>query len=203
MDWRTEWFEFEGVAYLNAAGQSPLPRISVRAVQAALEWKKYPHQLSDSIYFELPNRIRASVARLIGGQPEEIALTTGASGGLAAVAAGLDWKPEDEVLMARGEFPAHLSTWMPLEAASRLRVKVITPADRFLTAEDFLAAIGPRTRLVSTSLVRFDDGVLLDAARSAEASPAVYANLRQADGIVGLAEGAYRVAPHLDILERA
>ena len=74
MDWRTEWFEFEGVAYLNAAGESPLPRISVRAVQAALEWKKYPHQLSDSAYFELPNRIRASVARLIGGQPEEIAL---------------------------------------------------------------------------------------------------------------------------------
>src|SRR5437870_5023769 len=177
MDWRTEWFEFEGVAYLNAAGQSPLPRISVRAVQAALEWKKYPHQLSDSIYFELPNRIRASVARLIGGQPEEIALTTGASGGLAAVAAGLDWKPEDEVLMARGEFPAHLSTWMPLEAASRLRVKVITPADRFLTAEDFLAAIGPRTRLVSTSLVRFDDGVLLDAARVAEACHAVGAYL--------------------------
>ncbi len=149
MDWRTEWFEFDDVAYLNAAGQFPLPRVSVRAVQAALEWKKYPHQLPDSAYFELPNRIRALVARLIGGQPEEIALTTGASGG----------------------------TWMPLEAAGRLRVKVITPGNRFLTAEDFLAAIGPRTRLVSTSLVRFDDGALLDAARVAEASHAVGAYL--------------------------
>src|SRR5437899_12506336 len=110
MDWRTEWFEFEGVAYLNAAGESPLPRISVRAVQAALEWKKYPHQLSDSAYFELPNRIRASVARLIGGQPEEIALTTGASGGLAAVAEGLDWQPRDAVLTARAESPAPPTT---------------------------------------------------------------------------------------------
>src|SRR3989442_6288521 len=137
MDWRTEWFEFEGVAYLNAAGQSPLPRISVRAVQAALEWKKYPHQLSDSIYFELPNRIRASVARLIGGQPEEIALTTGASGGLAAVAAGLDWKPHDEGFMARGGFPPHPSTLMPLEAASRLRLKGHTPAYRVLSAQGF------------------------------------------------------------------
>src|SRR5713226_7860141 len=169
MDWRTEWFEFEDVTYLNAAGQSPLPRISVRAVQAALEWKKYPHQLSDSAYFELPNRIRALVARLIGGQPEEIALTTGASGGLAAVAAGLDWKPEDEVLLARGEFPAHFSTWMPLGDAGRLRVRVIEPYGRFLTAEDFIAHIGPRTRLVSTSLVRFDDGARLDATRLAGA----------------------------------
>src|SRR2546425_3818557 len=122
MDWRTEWFEFEGVAYLNAAGESPLPRISVRAVQAALEWKKYPHQLSDSAYFELPNRIRASVARLIGGQPEEIALTTGASGGLAAVAAGLDWKPDDEGFVARGAFPAPPCPLVPLGAASRPRV---------------------------------------------------------------------------------
>src|SRR3989454_12293275 len=117
MDWRTEWFEFEGVAYLNAAGESPLPRISVRAVQAALEWKKYPHQLSDSAYFELPNRIRASVARLIGGQPEEIALTTGASGGLAAVAAGPGWETDDEGFEARRRFPPHLGTWVWLGAA--------------------------------------------------------------------------------------
>src|SRR2546422_10149416 len=112
MDWRTEWFEFEGVAYLNAAGESPLPRISVRAVQAALEWKKYPHQLSDSAYFELPNRIRASVARLIGGQPEEIALTTGAGGGPAAVAAGRDWATGGAGFSGRGGVAAHAGNLM-------------------------------------------------------------------------------------------
>ncbi|MFY9583506.1 MAG: aminotransferase class V-fold PLP-dependent enzyme [Candidatus Acidiferrales bacterium] len=169
MDWRSEWFEFDDVAYLNAAGQSPMPRVAVHAVQKALEWKKYPHQLPDAAYFGLPDRIRALVAQLIGGRPEEVALTTGASGGLAAVAAGLDWKPEDEVLLARGEFPAHFSTWMPLGNAGRLRVRVIEPCGRFLTADDFIAHIGPRTRLVSTSLVGFDDGARLDATRLARA----------------------------------
>ena len=169
MDWRSEWFEFDDVAYLNAAGQSPIPRVAVHAVQKALEWKKYPHQLPDAAYFGLPDRIRALVAQLIGGRPEQVALTTGASGGLAAVAAGLDWEPEDEVLLARGEFPAHFSTWMPLGNAGRLRVRVIEPCGRFLTAEDFIAHIGPRTRLVSTSLVRFDDGTRLDATRLARA----------------------------------
>src|SRR2546428_10247716 len=118
MDWRTEWFEFEDVTYLNAAGQSPLPRISARAVQAALEWKKYPHQLSDSAYFELPNRIRASVARLIGGQPEEIALTTGASGGLAAGAAGPGLEAGDEGLVGARRLPPPHRTLKPPEAAS-------------------------------------------------------------------------------------
>jgi selenocysteine lyase/cysteine desulfurase len=177
MDWRAEWFEFDDVAFLNAAGQGPLPRVSVRAVQAALEWKKYPHKLPDAAYFELPDRIRALVARLVGGQPEEVALTTGASGGLAAVAAGIEWKPEDEVLMAQGEFPAHFSTWMPLDAARRLRVVVISPRGRFISADDFLAHIGPRTRLVSTSLVRFDDSARLDAARLAQTCHAAGAYL--------------------------
>ncbi len=162
MDWRNEWFEFDDVTYLNLAGQAPMPRVSIRAAQEALEWKKNPSRLPDSIYFDLPDRVRELIAPLIGGRPEEIALTTGATGGLAAVAAGFDWKPEDEILIARGEFPAHLATWMPLMQAGRLQVRIIAPRDRFITAADFLAHISKRTRLVSVSLVRFDDGARLD-----------------------------------------
>ena len=168
-DWRKEWFEFEDATYLNAAGQGPLPRVALHAAAQALEWKKFPHTMPDSVYFELPNRIRTSLAKLIGGAPEEIAITTGASSGLAAVAENLDWKPGDEVLIARGEFPAHFSTWLPMQATGRLKVIVVEPRERFLTADDFIAHIGPRTRLVSTSLVRFDNGVLLDAAKIARA----------------------------------
>src|SRR5260370_19737548 len=77
-DWRQEWFEFEDATYLNLAGQSPLPRVSVRAVQAALEAKKFPHHKTDATYFEVPNRIRECLAKLIGGKSEEIAITSSA-----------------------------------------------------------------------------------------------------------------------------
>jgi selenocysteine lyase/cysteine desulfurase len=169
MDWRKEWFEFEEATYLNVAEQAPLPRVSIRAVQTALEWKKFPHTIPSGAYFDLPNRVRASIAKLIGARPEEIALTTGASGGMAAVANGLDWKADDEVLIAKGEFPAQLATWKPLEEQGKLRVKMITPRERFITADDFIAAMSAKTRMVSASLVRFDDGSLLDAARVARA----------------------------------
>ena len=46
-DWRQEWFEFEDATYLNLAGQSPMPRVSLRAVQTALEAKKFPHHKPD------------------------------------------------------------------------------------------------------------------------------------------------------------
>lgn len=168
-DWRQEWFEIEDATYLNVSGQSPMPRVSIRAVQAALEAKKNPHHKADSTFFEVPNRIRATVARLIGAKPEEVAVTSGASAGVAAVAYGLTWKPGDEVITAKGEFPLQYTTWKPMEEREGLKLKIVSPRERFITADDLIAALTPRTRLVSVSLVRFDDGSLLDAARVAAA----------------------------------
>ena len=168
-DYRQEWFEIEDATYLNLAAQAPMPKSAHRAVQIAIEWKKFPHRITDAAYFEVPNRIRASIAKLIGAKEEEIALTTGASTGMSAVAYGLNWKPGDEVITAKGEFPLEYTTWKPMEAREGIVVKVVAPRDRFITADDLIAAITPRTRLVSVSLVRFDNAVLLDAARVAEA----------------------------------
>lgn len=169
IDWRQEWFEIEDATYLNLAGQSPMPRVSVRAVQAALEAKKFPHQKPDSTFYEVPNRLRESLARLIGAIPEEIALTSGASAGVVAVAYGLKWNPGDEVITAKGEFPLQYTAWKPMEEREGLKLKIVAPSGRFITADDLIAAITPRTRVVSVSLVRYDDGSLLDAPRVAAA----------------------------------
>jgi selenocysteine lyase/cysteine desulfurase len=169
IDWRQEWHEFEGATYLNLASQSPAPKSAIKAIQAAIEWKKFPQHIPDTAFFDVPNKIRAGIAALIGGDPQDIALTTGASTGMLAVAHGLDWKPGDEVLTAQGEFPLQYTTWKPMEAREGIILKIIAPRDRFLTADDFIAALTPKTRLVSVSLVRFDNGALLDAARLAAA----------------------------------
>ena len=168
-DWRQEWFEIEDATYLNLASESPMPKVSIRAVQAALEAKKNPHHKPDATFFEVPNRTRASIAKLIGGKPEEVALTSGASAGVAAVAYALTWKPGDEVVTAKGEFPLQLATWKPMEEREGLKLKIVSPRDRLITADDLIAAMTPRTRLISVSMVRYDDGSLLDAARVADA----------------------------------
>ena len=168
-DRREEWFEFEDATYLNLAGQSPLPRVSIRAVEAALEAKKFPHHKTDATYFEVPNRIRENIARLIGGKPEEIALTSGASAGAAAVAYALKWNPGDEVVLAKGEFPLQYTCWKPMEEREGLKVKIVRPKERFISVDDLIRAMTPRTRIVSVSLVRYDDGSLLDAPRVARA----------------------------------
>jgi selenocysteine lyase/cysteine desulfurase len=166
-NWRDEWFEFENATYLNVAGNGPMPKVSLRAAQAAIEWKKFPQLVPDEAYFDVPNRIRASIAELIGVKADEIALTTGASTGMAAVAYGLSWKPGDEVITAKGEFPLQYTTWRPMEQREGLTLKVVAPSERFITAEDLIAALSPKTRLVSVSLTRFDDGSMVDAAKLA------------------------------------
>jgi len=168
-DYRQEWFEIEDATYLNLAGQSPMPKVAVRAVQVAIELKKFPHRIPDTAFFDVPNRLRASIAKLIGAQPEDIALTSGASTGMSAVAYGLNWRAGDEILTAIREFPLQYSTWKPMEEREGVKLNVVSPRDRYLTADDVIAALTPKTRLVSISLVRFDNGVLLDAARMAAA----------------------------------
>lgn len=169
MDYRSEFGDFEGVTYLDAAGQGPLPLKSIRASQTALEWKKLPHRIPDAEYFGLPDRIRELLARLMHGDAEEFAITSGASSGMMVIASSFDWKPDDEVLIGRAEFPAHFSTFMPLAESGRLRAKIVTSRDRFLRASDYVESFAPETRMVSASLVRFDDGALLDAENLAQA----------------------------------
>lgn len=169
IDWRKEWFETEDATYLNTAAHAVLPRVALQAVQTSIEANKFPHRIDDAAFFEVPQRIRASLATMIGARPGEIALTTGASTGVAAVAHFLNWKPGDEVIIVKGEFPLQYATWKPMEEREGLKLKIIEPQDRFITADELIAAMTPKTRVVSVSHVRFDDGSLLEAARVAAA----------------------------------
>src|ERR1700689_1889311 len=169
VDWQKQWFEIADATYLNTAAHAALTRVSLGAVQVSLEAKRFPHHINDSVWFEVPNRIRASLSKMIGAKPEEIALTTGASTGVAAVAHGLTWKRSDEIITAKGEFPLQYAPWKPMEEREGVKLKIVAPRDRFVTADDLIAAMTPRTRVISVSHVRFDDGSLLDASRGAAA----------------------------------
>jgi cysteine desulfurase / selenocysteine lyase len=168
-DWSKEWFAIEDATYLNTAAHAALPGVALRAVETSIEANRFPHHLDDAVFFEAPVRIRTSLAKMIGARPEEIALTTGASTGLAAVAHLLTWQPGDEVLTAKGEFPLQYATWKPMEKRAGVKLRIVAPRERFMTADDLIAAITPRTRVVSVSHVRFDDGSLLDVPRVAAA----------------------------------
>ena len=98
-------------SYLNHAGVSP-PSIWVEAaVSAAVQ--AYASRGVDAIPDEVARRerLRGAAAALIGAPAAQIALTGGATRALIDLAACLQWKAGDRMLVFEGEFPANVTPW--------------------------------------------------------------------------------------------
>jgi len=168
-DWTQEWFPIEDATYLNFAAHAAIPRVALNAVYASIAAKRNPHTVDDATFFGLAASLRRSLATLIEASPDEIALTNGAGSGVAAIAFALEWFPGDEVIIARGEFPMHYATWKPMEEREGIKLNVVRNQDQFISASDLIEAMTPRTRVISVSHVRFDDGSMLDVPHLAAA----------------------------------
>jgi len=169
IDWKNEWFPIEDATYLNFAAHAAIPRVALNAVQASVAAKSRPHIVDDQSFFSVARSLRQTLATLIGASQDDIALTSGAGAGLATIAYALKWSAGDQVIIAGGEFPAHYATWKPMEAREGIKVQIAHPQGQFIQSGDLIAAMTPRTRAISVSHVRFDDGSILDASSLATA----------------------------------
>ena len=169
LHWKNEWFPIDDVTYLNFAAHAAIPRVALNAVQSSIAAKMRPHIVDDGSFFSVAASLRQTLATLIGANPDEVALTTGAGAGLAAIAYALKWSVGDEVVMALGEFPVQYATWKPMEARESIKVRIAVPQGQFIQSDDLIASMTPRTRVVSVSHVRFDDGSMLDVTSLAAA----------------------------------
>src|ERR1700687_2003957 len=146
IDWKKEWFPIEDATYLNFAAHAAIPRVALNAVQASVAAKVRPHIVDDLSFFSVAASLRQTLATLIGASPDEIALTSGAGAGLAALAHALKWSAADEVIIARGEFPVHYATWKPMEAREGIKVQIAVPQGPFIQSDDLVASKTPTPR---------------------------------------------------------
>ena len=142
-------------AYLNAGTDGPLPDGAVQAAAGELE-----REAADGRTFahferrkELNGQLRAAYAGALGADPDDVALTTCTSDGMAQTIAGLALSEGDEIVTSDEEHPGLLGA---LGAARELRGVSI----RELPMADVAAAVGPRTRLVACSHVGWMSGLL-------------------------------------------
>jgi selenocysteine lyase/cysteine desulfurase len=160
----TEFGPFHGRIWMNCAHQGPLPRPAQLAALEALELKTAPARIPDSLFAEIPERLRRALARLVGGRPEEIALANSTSYGFNLLAQGLPWRDGDEIIAVAGDFPATVVPWLPLERRG-VTVRLIEATEARLTPERLAAEITRRTRAVCLSWVFsfFGHAIDLDA----------------------------------------
>ena len=106
-------FAFEpNLIYLNNASLGVPPRSVTQAVAEGYQrLAANPAAAKLELADYLAGTLRPAVARLLGADADEIAVTRGASESLYLIANGFDLAPGDEVLMTSQEHPAGLTPW--------------------------------------------------------------------------------------------
>ncbi|OUN01681.1 MAG: hypothetical protein BAA04_00895 [Firmicutes bacterium ZCTH02-B6] len=153
--------------YLNTGVSGPPP---ARVVEQELAWVRRLAEhgpgrmdvLQESTA-EL-DRVRATLAKLIGARTEEIALTHNCSEGLAIVAAGLPLAAGDEVLVTDLEHISGLLPWFHLARQRGVRVRRVAAQRAHLQVDDVRASLSDRTRLICMSHVAYNTGAVLPVA---------------------------------------
>jgi len=111
--------------------------------------------------------VRRQAARLLGARhPHEVAFTGNTSEALSALAWGLDWRDGDSIVGPAPEFPSNVYPWMSL-APLGVAYRPVPERDGRVRAEDLLAAVDERTRLVAVSWVQYASGYRIDLERLA------------------------------------
>jgi selenocysteine lyase/cysteine desulfurase len=110
---RKELPALERMTYFTSNGLGVLPLRSAQALAARLR-DLSESAIAGTIFGNQPLLVetRSRAARLLGCDPDEVAFSRNTSEGLLWAAEALRWRPGDEVLVARGEYPANLLPWM-------------------------------------------------------------------------------------------
>ncbi len=155
---RAEFPVLDRLAYLNAGTDGPLAARASAASAAELE--RELREGRSMAHFErrseLNTALRASYARALGCQPQDVALTTCTTEGMAQTIDGLGLGRGDEIVTSDEEHPGLLGA---LGGARELRGVEVREVPLAAIAE----AVGPRTRLVACSHVGWVSGSVAPA----------------------------------------
>lgn len=99
-------------------------------------------------------------ARLLGTDSSNVTFLSNASEALSLLAASLELKPRDQVIISDLEFPSNVLPWLRLRQRG-IDVLVLRSRNGKLDWEDVVEKISSRTRLISLSLVSYKTGAYL------------------------------------------
>lgn len=107
--------------------------------------------------------VRGHMARLLGAQADEIAITTSASAGLNALASALDFSgSRNKIVLSDFEFPTNAQIWHAQERRGAKVVHAHRAQDGYIPLEHFEELIDEETKLVAITHVCYLNGAKLD-----------------------------------------
>jgi selenocysteine lyase/cysteine desulfurase len=147
--------------FLGHGGVTVLPRAVADAVIQYTAQSSEDHQEFGTVLHDV-KQARIAAARLIGAQPDEIALLGPTSLGLSLFANGIPWNAGDEVICYAGDYPANVYPWMDLQRRGVVLRYLEPERAGEISPELVAAALTPKTRLVALASCNFLTGYRID-----------------------------------------
>ncbi len=187
--WREIQMDFEldrTIINLNNGFTCPTSRAALQSEMRYLEMINLAPIFYQGGFADRIQTIRLRMAKEFGCDPEEMALTRGASESLQIVQNGIDLKAGDEVLTTEQDYPRMLTTWD--QRMRRDNIKVTRLQFPVPTTADFLynmfeKAITPKTKVIHHTHVTNLTAQLFPVQR--------IARLARSKGIVTIVDGAH------------
>jgi cysteine desulfurase/selenocysteine lyase len=144
-------------AYFDHAAVAPIPNA---AAEAMIRWAREAAEFGGAQWLKWKGAresLRASAARLVGAEIDEIALVRSTTEGINLVAEGFPWQPGDNVVTLADEFPSNLYPWMN-QARRGVETRRVETDDGRVDLNRLAEACDGRTRIVSISWIGYASG---------------------------------------------
>jgi selenocysteine lyase/cysteine desulfurase len=163
---KEQFFLPEWRHFLNNGSLGVMPKPVFAAVADFLETGA---SLTSDVYprwgYEPLDEHRTALSQFIGCKKDELAITHSATSSMSIVAAGLDLKAGDEVLITDQEHPSGRGCWQLQAARHGVTLREVTipqtPRNKGELLDRITSAIGPRTKVLSFSGVTTTTGLIL------------------------------------------
>jgi L-cysteine/cystine lyase len=169
---RQKYPALQSSTYFNYGGQGPLAQPSLDAILTAYQDIQRLGPFSTATYryvTDLSDRLRHTIARTIGTPPDTITLTENVTVGCNIPLWGIDWQPNDHLILGTSEHPGIVATVQELQR--RFGIQVTRCHWDKLDAQgnpdplaDLAAQLRPTTRLVVLSHILWNNGQVLPLA---------------------------------------
>ncbi len=161
--------------YLNHAAVSAPPSPTINAIESQLADVSENGSVNFRRWLAVKENTRRLLAAMLGARPEQVAFVRNTSDGLSTVANGIAWRPGDNLVTFRNEFPSNLYPWLRLRDAVGVEVRLCEERNNRIEFDELISLIDDRTRVIAISHVQYASGFRIDleplarAARSHDA----------------------------------
>src|SRR6266567_4522822 len=160
----------ERAIYLNHAAVAPPPLPTVEAVEAQLRDVAANGSSNYRDWIAVKERARQLAAALIGARPEQIAFMRNTSDGLSTIANGLSWRPGDNLVTFRNEFPSNIYPWLRIRDAFGVEVRMCEERNGRIDLDELIGLVDSKTRIVAISQIQYASGFRTDLERVGRAA---------------------------------